>query len=61
LGGYLKLIRCLKGLIKIKEVFRFDNFPIIRIGDLTPIMELLMGSPKGMNLPKVELRKLDGS
>jgi hypothetical protein len=43
-GGSLKLIRCLKGLMKIKVVFRLNNFPIIRIfqGDLTPIVELLM-------------------
>jgi hypothetical protein len=44
MGGSLKLIRCLKGLVKIKVVFMLNNFLIIRIlkGDLTPIMELLM-------------------
>jgi hypothetical protein len=49
MGGSLKLIRCLKGLMKIRVVFRLNNFPIIRIfqGDLTPIVELLMdGSQK---------------
>jgi hypothetical protein len=46
MGGSLKLIRCLKGLVKINVLFRFNNFLIIRIfqGDLNPIMELLMDS-----------------
>jgi hypothetical protein len=48
MGGSLKLIRCLKGLMKIRVVFRLNKFPIIRIfqGDLNPIMELLMAGPQ---------------
>jgi hypothetical protein len=30
-GGPLKLIRCLKGFMKIRVVFRLNNFPVIRI------------------------------
>jgi hypothetical protein len=49
MGGSLKLIRGLKGLMKIRVVFKLNKFPIIIIfkRDLTPIVELLMnGSQK---------------
>jgi hypothetical protein len=49
MGGSLKLIRCLKGLMKIRVVFRLKNFPMIKLfqGGLTQIVELLIdGSQK---------------
>ena len=38
--------KCLKGIMKIKAIFRLNNFLIIIIfqGDLNPIVELLMDS-----------------
>jgi hypothetical protein len=53
-----------KGLMKIKVVFMLNNLPIIRIFqvDLTLIVELIMdGFQKGVNFPKVELKKFDGT
>jgi hypothetical protein len=48
MGGYLKLIRCVKGIMKIKVATKLNNFPIIRIfqGEVMSIMELLMDGLK---------------
>jgi hypothetical protein len=44
MGGFLKFISEMKGLMKINVVFRLNNFPIIILfhGDLIPLMELVM-------------------
>jgi len=44
MGGSLNLIGCLKELMKIKAMFKFNNFPITKKiqGDLTPIIELIV-------------------
>jgi hypothetical protein len=62
MGGSLKLIRCLKGFMKIRVVFRLNKFPITRISEgFNSNNGVTYGwSPKEVNLTRVELRKFHG-